>query len=162
MTVSGTVDAIPTIGDHHRHPGAGYDDGRALSGLDGNPIPSAAPGSLPGILITAPTGVELSDDGGTSWSSSLDLSETDGAVGTRPAIDARIATSAAVGIISGSITNTGGGATEQDVSVSGTVNAVPTVTISTDSLDLGTTTAGTAGSAKFPTRSAAPGSPPTS
>ena len=97
------------------------------------------------ILITAPTGVELSDDGGTTWSTSLDLTESDGTIDTTT-IDARIAASADVGEISGSIANTSSGTTEQDVTVSGTVNAIPTIAISTGTLDLGTTTTGTAGS----------------
>ena len=96
------------------------------------------------ILINAPTGVKLSDDGGTTWHASLDLTETAGAVNTTT-IDARIAASASVGSISGEITNTSTGATEQDVSVSGTVNAVPTISISAGTLALGTTTTGTAG-----------------
>ena len=97
------------------------------------------------ILIDAPTGVELSDDGGSTWSTSLDLIESGGTVDTTT-IDARISASASVGGISGDITNTSTGATEQDVSVSGTVNGLPSIVTSTGMLPLGTTTAGTAGS----------------
>ncbi len=101
------------------------------------------------IVLTAPSGVELSDNGGNSYSTTLDLAESGGTVASTT-IDARISATAATGPVSGSITNTSTGATEQGVSVSGTVNAVgtPTITVSTNSLNLGTTTAGTAGTAQ--------------
>jgi parallel beta-helix repeat protein len=95
------------------------------------------------IILTAPTGVELSDDGGTSYSSSLDLVESGGTVGTTT-VFARITAGAPLGPLSGTIAADSTGATEQDITVSGTVTA-PTITVSTSSLDLGTTTQGTAG-----------------
>jgi len=95
------------------------------------------------IILTAPTGVELSDDGGTSYSSTLDLVESEGTVGTTT-VFARITTAAPLGPVSGTIAADSTGATEQDITVSGTVTA-PTITVSTNSLDLGTTTQGTPG-----------------
>ncbi|MGP0070165.1 MAG: beta strand repeat-containing protein [Isosphaeraceae bacterium] len=77
------------------------------------------------LIITAPVGVELSDDGGTDWSPSLDIAPDGDFVGDTT-IEARISASAAVGSISGDITNTSAGATEQDVVVSGTVQSVST------------------------------------
>ena len=97
------------------------------------------------IVITAPTGVELSDNSGTSWSTTLTLTPSSGTV-TPTTVEARIQAAASVGSITGSITNVSTGATTQDVTVSGTVNAVPpTVSVSTSSLNLGTTVTGTAG-----------------
>jgi Bacterial Ig-like domain (group 3) len=89
------------------------------------------------IQITAPQGVQLSDNGGTTWSTTLDLSETDGAVDTTT-IDVRISASASVSGISGDITNTSTDATERNVAVNGTVDPPPTSYVVTDA-------AGTAG-----------------
>ena len=102
------------------------------------------------ITITAPTGVEISSDNGASYKTTVTLTPTAGTVASTT-ITVRIAGSAAQGAISAKVANTSTGATEQDVTVSGTVNAVtqqPTITISATTLDLGTTTAGTAGTAK--------------
>ena len=93
------------------------------------------------IIITAPMGVELSSDNGRSFHPLLTLTPANGTVATAT-IEARISASAGVGNISGKIRCTSSGAGEQEVSVSGTVNPVPTATPSTTSLDLGT--AGTA------------------
>ena len=97
------------------------------------------------ILLTAPSGVQLSDNGGTSYSTTLDLAESWGTVGTTTVL-ARITATAPVGPVSGMIAADSTGATEQDITVSGTVNPVPTptITVSTSSLNLGTTTQGTA------------------
>ena len=102
-----------------------------------------------GIILTAPTGVELSDDGGSSYSPTFDLSETGGTVGTTT-IDVRISASASVGSVNGGITASSTGATTQDVSVTGTVTSapVPAVVVSAETLNLGSTTAGTAGIAQ--------------
>ncbi len=70
------------------------------------------------ISINAPSGVQLSLDQ-TTWATSETLSPTSGTVATTP-IYVRINTTTA-GSISGHITNTSSGATEQDVSASGTV-----------------------------------------
>ncbi len=95
------------------------------------------------ILLTAPSGVQLSDNGGSSYSTTLDLAESGGTVGMTT-VFARITATAPVGPVSGVIAADSTGATEQDISVSGTVTA-PTITVSTNSLDLGTTTQGTPG-----------------
>ncbi len=95
------------------------------------------------IILTAPTGVELSDDGGTSYSSTLDLVESGGTVGTTT-VFARITVAAPLGPVTGTIAADSTGATEQGITVSGTVTA-PTITVSTNLLDLGTTTQGTPG-----------------
>ncbi len=73
------------------------------------------------VVVTAPTGVELSLDGST-WQTSETLNGTSGTL-LSTTIDARISASALSGSISGNISNTSTGATEQDVAVSGTVNS---------------------------------------
>ncbi len=83
------------------------------------------------VVVAAPSGVELSSDNGSTWHSSLTLTETGGVLGSTT-IDARISASATAGSISGNISNTSTGATEQDVAVSGTVT--PVVTSSSASL----------------------------
>ncbi len=81
------------------------------------------------VLLTAPIGVELSSDG-THYSGTLTEDETAGTLATST-IYARITAGASVGGISGIIAITSTGATEQDVTVSGTVNAAaPSVTTS--------------------------------
>ncbi len=76
------------------------------------------------VTVTAPSGVQVSDNGGATWSSSLTLTETQGTLGSTT-IEARIGPSAVTGPITGSISDTSTGATAQDVTVSGTVNGVP-------------------------------------
>jgi hypothetical protein len=76
------------------------------------------------VTVTAPSGVQVSDNGGASWSSSLTLTETQGTLGPTT-IESRISASAVTGPITGSISDTSTGATAQDVTVSGTVNGVP-------------------------------------
>jgi hypothetical protein len=72
------------------------------------------------VAVTAPDGVEVSDDGGAMWDSSLTLTQRDGTViGTT--IEARISASAAVGGVAGSIANSSTGATTRDVALGGTV-----------------------------------------
>ena len=77
------------------------------------------------LVVTAPTGVELSQDGNI-WHTSETLTPTDGSVGTT-LIYARISASASAGSISGNIACTSTGVTAKNVSVTGTVNA-PAVT----------------------------------
>ena len=72
------------------------------------------------LVITAPADVELSDGGGLTWSTSLDLSPSSGTV-ISTTVEARISASATAGNISGNIMNTSIGAIERDVSVSATV-----------------------------------------
>jgi hypothetical protein len=83
------------------------------------------------ILLTAPTGVELSDNGGTSYSMTLDLAESGGTVGATTVL-ARSVAGAPSGPLSGVIAADSAGATEQGITVSGTVNPVttPTITLS--------------------------------
>lgn len=71
------------------------------------------------VTITAPAGYELSLNNST-FSSPLTLTPTGGTIATTT-IFARLRSTAPVGSNSGSITHTGGGATSQNVSVSGTV-----------------------------------------
>jgi hypothetical protein len=99
------------------------------------------------ITITVPTGAEISQDG-TTYQASLKLSpDANGTVATKT-ISVRISASAQ-GNVSGAINNSTPGTTPQNVTVSGTVTtAGPTITISATSLDLGTTTQGTAGAGK--------------
>jgi len=93
------------------------------------------------IVITAPTGVELSSDGGKTFHTSLSLAETSGTVSTTT-IDVRISKTAAVGPISGiMLTDTSTGATQQDVTLTGDVDPVPVplvVTTAADENDGGT------------------------
>ena len=76
------------------------------------------------VTATAPTGVELSDDGGDTWDSSLTLTESEGTL-ISTTIEVRISASAAPGGITGSIANTSTGATPEDVAVVGTVMVEP-------------------------------------
>jgi streptogramin lyase/uncharacterized protein YkwD len=71
------------------------------------------------VVLTAPGGVELSTDG-TNYSNTLTLTPGNGTLATTT-ISARISAAAALGTISGKITDTSTGAPEQDVSVSGMV-----------------------------------------
>jgi hypothetical protein len=74
------------------------------------------------IDIVAPTGVEISDDGGITWHSSLELAESEGTV-LATTILARISAEAPAGSIDGDIANTSTGAILQSIAVSGTVKA---------------------------------------
>ena len=98
------------------------------------------------ITIEAPSGVELSDDDGAAWGSSLTLNESGGNVPSTT-IDARISDLAPLGNLSGNIVCSSAGAATDDISASGTVNPVPTPTInvSKTSIALGVTPVGTAG-----------------
>ena len=146
VAVTGTVNAVatPTV----TIVGGPLDLGTAVTGTAGTPQTYTIAGSnlTADIIIAAPTGVEISKDGGATWHTSLTLINDGGSVSTTT-IRARIASTAAVGSVTGSITNLSTGATGQDVTVSGTVNAVatPTVTIVGGPLDLGTVVTGTAG-----------------
>jgi len=73
--------------------------------------------------------VELSDNGGSSYIAALDLTESGGTVGTTTIL-ARIAATAPLGPVSGMIRADSTGATEQDISVSGTVNPFTITAIS--------------------------------
>ena len=97
------------------------------------------------VIVTAPAGVELSDNSGSTWAASLTISPTGGTLTSTP-VEARIAASAGVGTISSSITNASTGAATTDVTVGGDVTtAVPTIVLSKSSLNLGTTETGNPG-----------------
>jgi hypothetical protein len=97
------------------------------------------------ITVTAPTGYEVSLTSGSGFAGSVNVPYTSATL-SNTSIFVRIAASAGVGTPSGNITNVGGGATTQNVAVSGTVNPVPTpiLTVNPTSLSGFTTTAGTA------------------
>ena len=96
--------------------------GSTTTGTPGSPQSYTVSGAnlTADLVITPPTGVELSDDAGTTWNTSLSLTPDAGAVASTM-IEARIGASASAGTISGAIANTSTGATEQDVTVGGTV-----------------------------------------
>ena len=96
------------------------------------------------VVITAPTGVELSKDGGATWQTSETLIPVNGTLAST--MQVRISASAAVGSITGNITNVSTGATELDISVNGAVIGLPAISVSNTSLNLGATTTGTASS----------------
>ncbi len=105
--------------------------GTTTTGTAGTPATFTVSGSnlTADVVLTAPTGVELSSDG-TTYSGTLTEMETSGSLSSST-IYARIRASASPGSISGHIAVTSTGATEQDANVSGTVNAAaPSVTTS--------------------------------
>ena len=149
VTVTGTVTAVgaPSVSISP----ASLALGTATAGTAGTSQTYTVSGSdLTGsMVITPPSGVEVSDDGGATWHASLSYEPVAGTVSSKT-IQSRIAATATAGSITGSITNASTGATSQDVAVTGTVTAVgaPSVTISPSTLSLGTTTAGTAGTSQ--------------
>jgi len=95
------------------------------------------------ITVTAPTDYEVSTDN-TTFSGSVSVPYSGGTLASTP-IYVRIAASAPVGSPSGNVTNAGGGATTQNVAVSGTVNPItPFLTVTPATLSGFTTTTGTA------------------
>ena len=104
--------------------GGPIDLGSTVSGAAGPTESYTVGGSnlQSGIIIMAPTGVELSDNGGNTWQTALDLPESGGTVASTIVL-VRIAASASPGSISGDITNTSTGAPAQDVAVSGMVRS---------------------------------------
>jgi hypothetical protein len=145
VSVSGTVTAaVPTV----TVTPSSLALGTTQTGISGTPQAYTVSGAnLTGaITITAPTGVELSSNGGTTWSETVLLSPTGGVVASKT-IEARISASATAGTINAKITNSSIGATTQNVSVSGTVTAIgtPKITPSTNTLSLGATTSGKSG-----------------
>jgi hypothetical protein len=98
------------------------------------------------ITISAPAGVGISNDGGNTFLQSLTLFPTGNAV-LPTTIKVRISRAAAPGPIAGAISNSSPGAAGQPITVSGTVNApsAASLTVSTSSLDLGSTSQGTPG-----------------
>ena len=80
------------------------------------------------LVVAAYTGLEYSLDG-TSYSSTLSITPTTGTVATTT-IYVRM-TAASASLTTGAISLTSTGATNQTVAVSGTVNALPTITLGT-------------------------------
>ena len=146
VPVSASVTAPPTISVSTNGPLA---LGSTTAGTASTPAQTytLSGSNLTGNLtLTAPTGVEISQ---TSASTGFAGSLTVTASGTlaNTTIYVRIAATATAGPISGNVTNAGGGATTQNVAVSGTVNA-PTsavVTATPASLALGAVAINTAG-----------------
>ncbi len=79
------------------------------------------------LVVTAPTGYEVSTTAGSGYASSVTLTPASGMVASTT-IFVRLAATA-TGSPSGNITVASTGATTQSVAVSGTVNALPTATI---------------------------------
>ena len=125
VSVSGTVNAVPapaiTVSTNSLNLGT------TTAGTAGTAQSYTVSGSnlTTALTITAPAGVQISDDNGSTFHTTLSLTPTNGSVARTP-IEARISAAAAVGLLSGKISNTSSGATEQDVSISGTVNAATT------------------------------------
>ena len=80
------------------------------------------------ILVTPPTGFEVSTTSGSGFASSVTLTQIAGVVSSTT-IYVRL-TNAASGTPSGNIACTSTGATTQNVAASGTVNALPTISLS--------------------------------
>ena len=81
------------------------------------------------LTITAPTGFEISLTNGGTYSNSLNITPSAGTVAST-SIFVRLS-SAATGTPSGNISVASTGATTQNVAVSGTINPLPTATITT-------------------------------
>lgn len=78
--------------------------------------------NVPGSLtVTTFSPVEISQDGGSTWSSTTQVFST----GSPKTISSRVASTASIGSISGTITVQGPSITTQNISVSGTVSSAP-------------------------------------
>jgi len=85
------------------------------------------------VVVTAPTGYEVSLDNST-FASSKTLVPASGSL-SAVAVYVRLSASASTGTISGTVSQVGGGATTQNLTVSGTVSALtPVITLSKSSL----------------------------
>ena len=99
------------------------------------------------ITVTAPTNFEVSLNN-SFFSASVSLTPTAGALSGVP-VYVRIKAGAPVGAISGNVTHVGGGATSQNLNVSGTVaSTAPILTLSTTTLSGFTAVQGSAGTSK--------------
>ena len=103
------------------------------------------------VVVTAPTGVELSKDGGTSWQTTETLTPTNGTLAATT-LSVRISATAGFGGISGNIADTSTGAAARNVSVTGSVMNGPSYySVTTTGEGAGTlTTAGHAGTLADP------------
>ena len=97
------------------------------------------------VTVTAPSGFEVSSGGG-SYDGSLALTRT-GSTLASTTISVRLSAEASVGSPTGNVTVSSSGASNQTVSVSGTVVPPPSVTVS-GTLSVFTTTQGTASAAQ--------------
>ncbi len=93
------------------------------------------------IVITPPTGVEISQTSGSGFTNTITLIQTSGSVVTTT-IYARL-TGGSAGAVSGDIAHASTGATTQNVAISGSVTALPLITVSPSSLSGFTTIEGT-------------------
>jgi DNA/RNA endonuclease G (NUC1) len=85
------------------------------------------------VVVTAPTGYEVSLDNST-FASSKTLVPASGSL-SAVAVYVRLSASASTGTVSGTVSQVGGGATTQNLTVSGTVSALtPVITLSASSL----------------------------
>ncbi len=91
------------------------------------------------LVITSPTGFEVSTSLGSGYASSFSLTPSSGSV-SLTSVYVRT-TTASSGSFSGNIVCSSAGATSQNVSASGTVNTLPTVSMASSSLCVGNTVA---------------------
>lgn len=147
LAVTGTVTApVPTITVSAGTPPLNL--GSVVVGSAGTPVAYTVTGAnlTADIVVTAPTGVEISQTGaGGTYAGTQNLVPTAGSVNAT--IHARLI-GATVGAVSGDITHTSTGATQQNLAVTGTVTPPPpsiTITGVTPPLNLGTVYQGTAG-----------------
>jgi hypothetical protein len=148
LAVTGTVTApVPTIGvTSATNP---LNLGTTITGTAGTPASYTVTGAnlTADIVVTAPANVELSQTGAAgTYANAQTLTQTGGSVNAT--IHARITAAAPVGAVSGNITHTSTGATQQNLAVTGTVTVPPpTITLggATPPLALGTVFQGTAG-----------------
>lgn len=94
------------------------------------------------VVISAPTGYEISLSSASGFASTLTLNQSVGVVNNTP-VYVRL-TGAITGSFSGNIVHVSNGATTQNVIVTGAVNSiVPTIIVSTSALNAFVTTTGT-------------------
>ncbi len=123
--------------------------GSTITGTAGTPASYTVVGAnlTADIVVTAPANVEISQTGAAgTYANAQTLTQTGGSVNAT--IHARITAAAPVGAVSGNITHTSTGATQQNLAVTGTVTVPPpTITLggATPPLALGTVFQGTAG-----------------
>ncbi|CAG0972672.1 hypothetical protein PLCT2_01444 [Planctomycetaceae bacterium] len=109
-----------------------------------------ASGSVTLTLVSTPAGIEMRNAtaAGTFGTGVITINYTGSAFAAQT-IEVRFASTATATTYTGTITVAGGGATNQVVNLSGTVNSssTPTLTVSTNNVTVPTTSAGTAGTA---------------
>lgn len=94
------------------------------------------------VIVTAPADYEVSLTSGSGYGTSVTITQSGGTIPTTT-VYVRIRASALAGSPSGNVTVTSAGATTQNVAVSGTVNASPSITVNPVTLSGFTTTQGT-------------------